>query len=204
MDTSERFNTATHALGLLVSIAGAFLLILKALHDGVSLAILGALVFACCAVALYLASTLFHGSRGAAKRQWACADHGAIYLLIAGTYTAFALNAPPDTTGWWVLAAIWCVALAGVWREWQAAEDAAPSLSSYLILGWGCVLGVVPVALRLSTAGLVWLIVGALFYTVGTVFYRNRRGWRFGHGTWHLFVLGGTVSHYMGAAIRLL
>lgn len=204
MHTGERFNTASHALGLLVSVTGAVLLIDKAVRDGASMAVLGSLVFTFCAVVLYLASTLFHGSRGAAKRLWECADHCAIYLLIAGTYTAFALTVTPGAFGWLVLVAIWVLALAGVRREWLAAEGAAPSLSSYLILGWGCVLGVVPVAMRLSMAGLVWLIVGALLYTVGTVFYRNRSGWRFGHGTWHLFVLGGTVSHYMGAAARLL
>ncbi|MES2529664.1 MAG: hemolysin III family protein [Pseudomonadota bacterium] len=204
MQVGERFNTVTHALGLLMSIAGAIVLIDKAMRDGTSIALSGAIVFAICAVILYCASTLFHGSRGAAKRQWECVDHCAIYLLIAGTYTAFALTATPGVFGWLVVAAIWYVALAGVRREWQAAEGAAPSLSSYLILGWGCVLGVVPVALQLSTGGLVWLIVGALFYTVGTVFYRNPRAWRFGHGTWHLFVLGGTVSHYMGVAAHLL
>lgn len=204
MHIGERFNTATHALGLLASLAGAIALIGKAMRDGASMALLGALVFVSCAVVLYLASTLFHGSRGMVKRHWECADHCAIYLLIAGTYTAFALTVTPGAFGWFVLTAIWCVALAGVRREWRAPEGTVPSLSSYLILGWGCVLGVVPVALRLSTAGLVWLIVGALFYTVGTVFYRNQRGWRFGHGTWHLLVLGGTVSHYMGVAAHLL
>ncbi len=200
----ERFNTASHALGLLASVTGAILLIDRTVRNGASVAMLGALVFVTCAVVLYLASTLFHGSNGTIKRHCECADHCAIYLLIAGTSTAFTLAVAPGPLSWLFLSAIWCVALAGVWRAWRAEEGAIPSLSSYLVLGWGCVLGAVPVALRLSAAGLAWLIVGALFYTAGTVFYRNRSGWRFGHGTWHLFVVGGTVSHYMGVAAHLL
>ncbi len=200
----ERFNTASHALGLVVSIAGAILLIDRTMRHGASVAMLGALVFVFCAVLLYLASTLFHGSDGAIKRHCECADHCAIYLLIAGTYTAFALAVAPGLLSWAFLSAIWCAALLGVRRAWRAEEGAVPSLSSYLVLGWSCVVGVLPVALRLSAAGLAWLIAGALFYTAGTVFYRNRSGWRYGHGTWHLFVVGGTVSHYMGIATHLL
>lgn len=200
----ERFNTASHALGLLVSVAGALLLVDRTMRHGASVAMLGALVFVFCAVLLYLASTLFHGSDGAIKRHCECADHCAIYLLIAGTCTAFTLAVAPGLISWLFLSAIWCAALVGVWRAWRAEEGAIPSLSSYLVLGWCCVLGAVPVALQLSAAGLAWLIAGALFYTAGTVFYRNRSGWRFGHGTWHLFVVGGTVSHYMGVAAHLL
>lgn len=203
VDAGERFNTASHALGLLVSLVGTAWLLGRVVRGGASTALLGALVFAVSAVVLYLASTLFHGSRGRARRYWQCADHCAIYLLIAGTYTAFALAVVPGTFGWLMLAGIWAVALAGMSREWWAAESDAPSLWSYLILGWVCVLGVVPVALQLDAAGLMWLVVGAVLYTSGTVFYRNPKGWRFSHGTWHLFVLGGTVSHFMGVAAHL-
>lgn len=72
-----------------------------------------------------------------------------------------------------------------------------PSLPLYIGLGWLGVLAAVPLAARLDTAGLVWLLVGGAFYTAGTVFYSNRQGFRHAHGAWHLFVLAGTASHYV-------
>lgn len=200
MYRGERFNSATHAAGLLLALGGAVLLLGKTLPQGDPARIAGAAVFAFSMVALYAASTLFHSSRGAARLFWQRADHCAIYLLIAGTYTPFALVTLQGPWGWALLAAIWSVAAVGIRRELRPGVAAAPSLRLYIGMGWLGVLAAAPLAARLDGAGLAWLLAGAVLYTGGTVFYRNRRGWPHAHGFWHLFVLGGTASHFMAVA----
>ncbi|RZI77373.1 MAG: hemolysin III family protein [Variovorax sp.] len=204
MHRGERFNTATHAAGLLLAVGGAVLLLAKTLPQGDLARIAGAVVFALSMVALYGASTLFHGTRGAARLFWQRADHCAIYLLIAGTYTPFALVTLHGAGGWALLAAIWSVALFGIWRELRPGTAATPSLRLYIGMGWLGVLAAAPLAARLEGGGLAWLLTGAVLYTVGTVFYRNRRGWAHAHGLWHLFVLGGTASHFVSVAAFVL
>lgn len=204
MHRGERFNTATHAAGLLLAVGGAVLLLAKTLPQGDLARIAGAVVFALSMVALYGASTLFHGTRGAARLFWQRADHCAIYLLIAGTYTPFALVTLHGAWGWALLVAIWSVALFGIWRELRPGTAATPSLRLYIGMGWLGVLAAAPLAARLEGGGLAWLLTGAVLYTVGTVFYRNRRGWAHAHGLWHLFVLGGTASHFVSVAAFVL
>jgi hemolysin III len=197
MYPGERFNGYSHLLGLLLALGGAVVLIWRTLPARDPAKLAGALVFAGAMVALYAASTLFHSTRGRAKLFWQRADHCAIYLMIAGTCTPFALVMSQGAWGWLVLGAIWSLAALGIGRELRPGPAPAPSLPIYIGMGWLAVLAVVPLALRLEAAGLAWLLAGALLYTVGTVFYRNRRGFQHAHGTWHLFVLGGTASHYV-------
>ena len=201
MYPGERLNGYSHLLGLLLALPATALLLAKTLPTGDAARIAGALVFSLSAVALYAASTLFHSTRGEKrKRFWERADHCAIYLLIAGTYTPFALVTLRGPWGWLLLAAAWGAAVFGIARELrQQAGDAAakPPLSLYLGMGWLGVLAAAPLAARLDGGGLAWLLTGGVLYTAGTVFYRNRRGFRHAHGAWHLFVLGGTASHFV-------
>lgn len=200
MYPGERFNGYSHLLGLLLALLATVLLLAKTLPTGDPARIAGALVFSLSAVALYAASTLFHSTRGRLKRMWERADHCAIYLLIAGTYTPFALVTLQGPWGWLLLATVWGAALFGIWRELMPAGGKAlkkPSLALYIGMGWLGVLAAVPLAARLESAGLAWLLIGCVLYTAGTVFYRNRQGFRHAHGAWHLFVLAGTASHYV-------
>lgn len=195
MEIGERFNTWTHGLGLVLAVVALPVLLAQAWPTGDAARIAGSLVFALSCIALYGASTFFHGSRGAAKLRWQRADHCAIFLLIAGSYTPFALVTLGGLWGWVLLAAIWGIAAFGIWRELRS-DQAQPSLALYIGMGWLGVLAAAPLFARLATGGLIWLVVGGLLYTVGTVFYVNRAGHRHAHGLWHLFVLGGTASHY--------
>ncbi|MGJ7555439.1 PAQR family membrane homeostasis protein TrhA [Variovorax sp. RB3P1] len=200
MYPGERLNGYSHLLGLLLALPAAAALLLKTVPTGDPARIAGALVFSLSAVALYAASTLFHSTRGRLKRVWERADHCAIYLLIAGTYTPFALVTLHGAWGGVLLGIIWGAALFGIWRELRPARGDAPQkppLWLYIGMGWLGVLAAVPLAARLDAAGLVWLLVGGVLYTAGTVFYRNRQGFRHAHGAWHLFVLAGTASHYV-------
>lgn len=204
MYRGERFNSATHAAGLLLALGGAALLLGKVLPQGDPARTAGAMVFALSMVALYGASTLFHSTRGAVRLFWQRADHCAIYLLIAGTYTPFALVTLHGPWGWALLAAIWSVAVFGIRRELRPGTAATPSLRLYVGMGWLGVLAAAPLAARLDPGGLAWLLAGAVLYTAGTVFYRNRRGWAHAHGLWHLFVLGGTACHFVSVAAFVL
>lgn len=200
MYPGERLNGYSHLFGLLLALPAMALLLAKTVPTGDAARIAGALVFSLSAVALYAASTLFHSTRGRLKRMWERADHCAIFLLIAGTYTPFALVTMQGPWGLLLLATIWGAAIFGIRRELVPAKNGAPkkpSLPIYIGLGWLVVLAAVPLAARLDTAGLAWLLVGGAFYTTGTVFYRNRSGFKHAHGAWHLFVLAGTTSHYV-------
>ncbi|RRH89856.1 hemolysin III family protein [Variovorax beijingensis] len=199
MYPGERLNGYSHLLGLVLALAATALLLAKTLPTGDAARIAGALVFSLSAVLLYAASTLFHSTRGRRKRFWERVDHCAIYLLIAGTYTPFALVTLHGLWGWLLMAAVWGAAFFGIGRELlQASSEASkPPLALYIAMGWLGVLAAVPLAARLNSGGLAWLLAGGVLYTVGTVFYRNRRGFRHAHGTWHLFVLAGTASHFV-------
>ncbi|WPH18679.1 PAQR family membrane homeostasis protein TrhA [Variovorax paradoxus] len=199
MYPGERLNGYSHLLGLVLALAATALLLAKTLPTGDAARIAGALVFSLSAVVLYAASTLFHSTRGRRKRFWERVDHCAIYLLIAGTYTPFALVTLHGLWGWLLMAAVWGAAFFGIGRELlQAGSEASkPPLALYIAMGWLGVLAAVPLAARLDSGGLAWLLTGGVLYTAGTVFYRNRRGFRHAHGTWHLFVLAGTASHFV-------
>lgn len=195
MHPGERFNTWTHLLGLVLAVLALPMVLAQTLPSGDATRIAGALVFALCCVLLYGASTLFHSARGAAKLRWQRLDHCAIYLLIAGSVTPFALVTLNPVWGWSLLAAVWVLAALGIWREIRAEAAQAP-LALYIGMGWLGVAAAAPRVASVAPAGLALLLLGALLYSAGTVFYVNRAGYRHAHGVWHLFVLGGTASHY--------
>ena len=200
MDHGERFNSYSHLVGLVLALAGGAFLVARTLAAGDPAKTAAVLAFTFSAVALYAVSTAFHSTRGRAKEVFRRADHCAIYLLIAGTYTPLALLTLEQPWGRWLLCAVWAGAAFGIWRELRPACESAPSLPLYLVAGWVGVLAATPIAPRLDAGGLAWLLAGAALYTAGTVFYRNRLGLRHAHGIWHLFVVGGTLCHYVMVA----
>lgn len=201
MYPGERFNGFSHLVGLLMALPGAVWLLAKSMPSGDILKTAGVLVFALSVIVLYASSMLFHSSRGPAKAFWERVDHCAIYLLIAATVTPFALGSMDRSTDAWnlaALAAIWCLAGIGIWHTLRRPSAvAAPPLWLYIGMGWMGVLITLRTAPDLAPAGLALLLGGAALYTLGTLFFLNRRGWRHAHGIWHLFVLGGTCCHYV-------
>ena len=198
MYPGERFNSYSHLAALVLVLLGAVPLL--AHSAGSMQRTVGAAVFTVCAAMLYAASTLYHGTRGRAKRLWQRLDHCAIYLLVAGSYTPFAVFAARHAWDWALLGAIWLLAAVGIATELRSRPGTQPPLALYVGFGWLCVAGVVLLAGNLGAAGLAWLAAGAVAYSAGTVFYTNRSGWRHAHGAWHLFVLCGTACHYGAVA----
>jgi len=197
MYPGERLNSATHLFGLALAIAGAIVLVTQAVQGGNAAKIISFSIFGLSMVALYAASTLYHSLRGPSKARWAKVDHCAIYLLIAGTYTPFTLVTLHDTwLGWSLFAFVWALALLGIFKELWWGREKIPSVPLYVLMGWCGAAAAVPMMDKLAAQGLLWLLAGGLLYTVGIVFYLLDTRMRHAHGIWHLFVLGGTASHY--------
>jgi hemolysin III len=193
----ERFNGITHLTGAIVALIGGIVLIVQGALAGdpwkvVSFSIYGAML-----LCLYLASTLYHSLRGRAKRIWCKFDHCAIYLLIAGSYTPFALVSLRGAWGWSLFGTVWGLALLGIAQEiWLAKGLRIFSLVLYVAMGWLAIIAVAPLIEALTWEGFRWLAAGGLVYTIGIVFYATDEKWAYGHGVWHLFVLAGSACHY--------
>jgi len=198
MEYGERFNSITHLVGAVLAAASGVLLVVVAARGGDPWKIVSFSVYAAMLLTLYMTSSLYHSVRGAAKDVLRKLDHCAIYLLIAGTYTPFTLVTLRGTLGWWMFGVVWGLALAGIAQEiWYATGARILSLVIYVLMGWLAVIGVQPLVAALGWAGFAWLAAGGLLYTGGIVFYALDHKVRHGHGIWHLFVLGGSICHYV-------
>lgn len=201
----ELANALTHGLGLLASaVAGATLVTLAA-TAGDAWRLVSAAVYSIALLLLYAASTAYHAAhQGATKAVLEICDHCAIYLLIAGTYTPFTLIALRGPWGWSLLAVIWALALAGI--GFKVAFIGRFNLLStliYIAMGWLVVIAAVPMVQALPLAAVIWLVAGGVLYTAGTYFYQRRR-FPFSHAVWHLFVIAGSVCHFLAVSTQIM
>jgi hemolysin III len=204
MYAGERFNSISHLVGAALSLAGAVLLIVLAAQLGDPWKIVSFSVYGAMLVALYVFSTLYHSVRGRAKDVLRKIDHCTIYLLIAGSYTPFALVSLRGPWGWSLLGAVWTLALLGILQEiWLAKGSRVLSLVIYIVMGWLALVAVSPLWLALKPAGFAWLVAGGAMYTIGVLFYATDHKLRHGHGIWHLFVLGGSACHFFTVLLHV-
>ncbi len=194
----EVANSVSHGVGLVAALAAMPFLIAHAARTGSLAFLLGSSVFAATVVLLYLGSTLYHAlPPGRTKHVFQVIEHSAIYLLIAGTYTPVTLGVLRDAWGLSLLALVWGLALAGIVLEvTDGQRHRGLSLGLYLGMGWLVVVAIRPLWLQMAPAGFAWLVAGGLAYTAGVAFYAAKR-LRYGHLVWHLFVLAGTVCHFV-------
>jgi hemolysin III len=201
----ELANALTHGLGATAALAGgAVLITLAALHgDGWQLG--ASIVFGVALLLLYLASTLYHAiQHPVAKGRLKVFDHCAIYVLIAGTYTPFTLIGLRGPVGWWLFGMIWTLALVGVvFKLFYTGRFKRLSTLIYLAMGWLILVAAKPLFSALDAWTLGWLIAGGVFYTLGTFFY-HRPSMRYSHAVWHLFVLAGSISHYIAVFAQIM
>lgn len=194
----EIAHAVTHGIGALGSLTGLVVLLVRASRTGDARLIVGVAVFGTCMFLLYTASTLYHALTPApAKRVFELMDHGAIYLLIAGTYTPFTLSVLGGSLGWTLFGISWGLAGLGILYEVVLKRPSKKlSLLFYLLLGWLMVLAVKPLVAALPTPALALIGAGGVAYTGGAVFYAWR-GFHYHHAVWHLLVLIGTLCHYL-------
>ena len=201
----EVANCATHGVGLALSVAGFVALVALAWLHGDAWHIASCAVYGASLVALYLASTLYHGARGErAKRVFQVLDHCCIYILIAGTYTPFTLLMLRGGWGWTLFGLAWGIALGGIlFRVVFGTRYRGAAVASYVALGWLCVVAVKPILALVPAGALAWLAAGGVAYTSGVFFFASKR-LRQGHAIWHLFVLCGSVCHYFAVVLYVI
>ena len=201
----EWVNALTHGLGAMAALAGGAVLITLAAVHGDAWQLAGAIVFGACLLLLYVASTLYHAvAYPQAKARLKVFDHCAIYLLIAGTYTPFTLIGLRGPWGWGLFAAIWTLALAGVvFKLFFTGRYRRLSTLVYVAMGWLVLVALKPLFGALDGWTLGWLFAGGACYTLGTVFY-HRPSLRYSHAIWHLFVVAGSVCHYVAVMAQVV
>jgi hemolysin III len=198
----EIANSVSHGVGLLAALGVVPFLIVAAVRRGSASAIVGASVFSATLVLLYFASTMYHAlPRHKAKRVFRILDHGAVFLLIAGTYTPFTLGVLRGAWGWTLFGVVWSLALLGIVLTAMGGIR-YPRLSTgvYLGMGWLVVIAIRPLWLRVPLTGLLWLLAGGIAYTVGVRFLAAKR-MRYSHFVWHLLVLAGSSCHFVAVLL---
>jgi hemolysin III len=194
----ERFNGYSHLIGTLLAVAGAVVLIVLGALQGDVWKIVSFAIYGTGLVLLYGFSTLYHSTRGRAKRLFQKLDHNAIYLLIAASYTPFTLVTLRGPWGWSLFGIVWGLAAVGMLQEVILGHRTRKlSLAIYVLMGWVALVAIVPLIEALSPAGFAWLAAGGVIYTAGIVFYHYDERFTHWHGIWHLFVLGGSAAHYV-------
>ena len=196
--TEEIINIGSHAFGLLLSSIGLLALVTRALKHGQTLHLVSAGVFAASMIALYTASVAYHSSRDPRIRtRLRTVDHSAIYVLIAGTYTPFALVTLQGTAGWALFGVVWGMAATGiVLKLFFTGRYKLFSTLMYVVMGWLIVFFIKPLMANFPTAGLAWLLAGGIAYTLGAVLYSIPRV-PYHHAVFHVFVVLGTTCHFI-------
>ncbi|MED3980055.1 PAQR family membrane homeostasis protein TrhA [Priestia megaterium] len=201
----EIANAITHGIGAVLSIVGLTLLIVLSSLEGTPWHVISFTIYGVTMLLLYVSSTLVHSfPEGKVKDLFEIFDHSSIYLFIAGTYTPFLFIAVKGTTGWTLFGIVWGIALAGiVFKAFFVKKFLFISTILYVFMGWMIVFAWDSLTQNIAHQGIVLLVVGGVLYTIGAVFY-VWRGFRFHHMIWHMFVLGGTVLHFLAIILYVL
>jgi len=194
----ERVNCLTHFVGILLSIAATALMIVKASYYGSAVSIVSASVFGATLIILYTASTLYHSARNIRlKYKLNKFDHSAIYILIAGTYTPFSIVLLQGGWGWSIFGVQWGLAIIGTLYKifWYKPKFRAISAFAYIAMGLVIVIAAKPLSAIITTKCFIWLAIGCASYIIGVFFYLTKKI-PFGHGIFHLFIIGGSFAHF--------
>ena len=195
---AEKFNTLSALMGAIAAVCGVAWLVTIAVHQGDPWKIASFSIYGVTLILVYAFATLYHGSNGQAKAVFSKLDHLSIYLLIAGTYTPFTLVTLRDSVGWQIFALIWGMALMGIIFDLLPKQgNRILPVIIYLAMGWLIVVAINPLLKALPMTGFYCIFLGGLFYTIGVFFYVLDDKVRYFHGIWHIFVLAGSLSHFV-------
>ena len=195
----EVANSISHGLGLALSIVGFIVLIIQASDKGDPWRLTAYIIYGISLTTLYLFSTLYHGlTHSRTKAIFRRLDHSAIYLLIAGTYTPVILISLRTTWVMFLLPVVWVMAIFGVYMKvFYIHRYERLTLAFYILMGWLALIAAKPLFNSVPIESFIWIIVGGISYTTGIIFYAWRR-LPYQHTIWHMFVLLGSISHYIG------
>ena len=201
----ELANGITHGIGLVLSVAGLAILVVLSILKGSAWHIAGCTTFGVTLVLLYTASTLYHSLRTPhLKRFLKILDHAAIYLLIAGTYTPFTLVNLRGFWGWTLFGLVWSLSVFGIlWKLFHVDRFQIVSTIIYIVMGWIVIIAIKPVLAAVPLSGILWLLAGGMFYTVGVLFFAWKRI-PYNHAIWHVFVMAGSICHYFAVLFYVL
>lgn len=201
----ELANGITHGVGLVLSILGLIALVALSVMRGNAWHIAGCTTFGVTMVLLYAASTLYHTFHTPRlKRILKILDHTAIYLLIAGTYTPFTLVNLRGFWGWTLFSLVWGLSVFGIlWKLFHVERFQIVSTLVYVGMGWLALIAIKPLMSAVPATGIVWLVAGGLFYTVGVLFFAMKRV-PYNHAIWHVFVMAGSICHYFAVVLYVL
>ncbi|RMX04949.1 hemolysin III family protein [Corticibacter populi] len=197
----ELANAITHGIGCALAIAALPILSINAAQHGSAHDVVGASIFGSTMILMYLASTIYHALPAGRVKAWMNrADHAAIYIFIAGSYTPFTLGLLRGSWGWSLFGLVWTIAAIGVvLKLLQRLNSPLLSTGLYLLMGWLILAATGQLLEKMPTAGLLWLLAGGLSYSVGAVVFIFDSRFKYAHCFWHLFVIGGTVCHFFAA-----
>ncbi|WFS17851.1 hemolysin III family protein [Pseudomonas sp. 905_Psudmo1] len=205
MYLGEKFNAWSHLIGAVLAAIGAVWLLVLASSTGDLWKIVAVAIYGVTLLLLYSISTLYHSMRGPAKRVMQKLDHLSIYLLIAGSYTPFCLVTLRGPWGWTLFGIVWSLALIGMLQEIKPRSEARVlSLIIYAVMGWIVLVAVKPLIAALGMTGFKWLAAGGVLYTVGIIFFAYDSRFRHWHGIWHLFVMAGSLLHFVAILFYVL
>lgn len=201
----EIANAVTHGIGTLLAISALVLLIVFSARYGNAWSVVSYAIYGTCLVLLYLFSTLYHSiPNKKAKTVLRIFDHASIYILIAGTYTPFALTILRNHGGWIIFGVVWGAAIIGITiKVFFTGKFEVISTIMYVVMGWLIVFYLKTIIQYLPTTGLVLLVVGGIVYTLGSVLFLFDKI-SYNHAIWHLFVIGGSTCHFLCILLYLL
>lgn len=197
----EKLNSITHLVGTVLSLIGFGVLLTISVQEHNPLLIISFTVFGLTLILLYAMSTLYHSFHTPKlKKIFQKFDHISIYLLIAGTYTPYMMVSLAGNNGLIMLALVWGLAVIGLLLELFVAKRIEwLQILIYLVMGWICTYSYAELHAAISTDGMIWLTIGGISYTVGIIFYvlDDMKKLLHAHGIWHLFVLFGSICHFI-------
>ena len=201
----EIASSIIHGVGILLSLAALIIMVVFASRYGTAWHVAGAAVFGCGLILAYTSSTLYHSFQKARiKAVFRVLDHVSIFILIAATYTPLTLVNLRGPWGWSIFGVVWGLALFGIVVECSSLRRfRLASVLLYLGMGWTIIVALKPLLAMVQAGGLILLLVGGLFYTIGCLFYVWRR-LPYNHAIWHLFVLAGSASHFFAVLFYVL
>jgi len=201
----EKINITTHATGFILSIVAFVLLVTHANLHGDVWHIVSFSIFGASLIVLYAASTFYHSAKKSELRnRLKILDHASIYILIAGTYTPFTLVTLNGTIGWVIFGTSWGLALTGIiLKLFFTGKYNLISTLMYVLMGWVIVFAIKPLINNLPLEGLLWLLAGGIFYTIGAILYSIKKI-KFNHAIFHMFVLSGSFCQFMSVFFYVL